>query len=690
MDFHGQELESRSPESRDISDLTLFTLWSCLGPISLLAGRGLARVIPWEVIIPVVTRFSQSRVEQESVRIVTESGDYAGFAVWFSLACLILAFARRARFDEKNQSRLMVHVKNLIAKPTFAFGILFINLAAVHPWRVESFGDQLFIGFGLGTAAIGVLVARTIGLLPVEKLKDLQAEIIESRSAQLVAWLGVTILAMVQILIPYDNRHEQIYLNEVAAPLVGLRPLFDFWPTYSNLLGYPIAALVQVFGLSSSTLILSLYWALLGSACWLLSIEIIREVLRWRRVWAGSLAVLLLSITASASNPSPGFPVAGGNLRVTLSILSFYCFLKVLKKENPKLSKLVLLGVLSGLTIVNNTEFGLTSVIAVLSGVVIWTLSGGLHKRIFVVLFVSCAATTTILLLVMGGGNITSSVSSYFLWSTSRLSGGYVEAVPLAGVHIFATVCHGLAALLGWRVARSKDLVNEMRLLGVFGLAASIWGGLTLPYYLGNPTPTFGGPLWLPLAFSLISLVANSRLGFSLIGYSEARKSRNLATNGVSGIQQVVVAFLVCALTTLPNVQVALDKWMDGGWNFDRATSLEEDPVIQELRSNRPSNTGTDVYGYYGEYANLVELLLDIPAVYGVHDPMAVYSSRATIDATCRTLVARRPSIVLVSTRYLPEQFKNPNMREGPCPGMRRVDSADEKLLIKYAYTPSD
>ena len=677
--------ERCSDECQDASVLSLFSLWSSLGPISLLAGRGLARIIPWDVIIPALTRFPESRVNQESERILTEVGDYVGFTIWFFLACLSYWFTPQVRLR---------NVRQVVRSPILALSILFVNLAAVHPWRVESFGDQLFIGFGFGTAAAGVLVARSVGLIPTESLYGLHAAIIEFRSVRIFAWLGLVILIVTQILIPNVNpgliRHDVIYLNELAAPSVGLRPLFDYSPTYSNVLGYPLWVFIEMFGSSSLMLVFSLYWALLGGACWLFSVLIIREVLRWRLVWAVGLAVVLLSITGSRTSPQSGFPVAAGQIRIVLSILTIFYFLKALKKKNPALRKLVLLGVLSGLTIVNNPDFGLTAVIAILTGSFIWTLWGGLPKRVILVLFVSTATTTTILLLLMGGENIPSTVSSYFLFARSRSTGGYVEAVPLVGLHIFVTVCHGLAALLGWRVVQSKESDHGMQLLGVFGLISAIWGALTLPFYLGNATPTFGGPLWLPLAFSLVTLLNNSRIGHSATNLVQAHRTTVLTPIRVSGMNQVILAFLFCALTSSTNPQITLDRWMDEGWRLDRTAGLNEDAVLLDLQSRLRAENTPDVFGYYGEYANLFELLLGVPAVYGVHDPMIAYSSRSTVKATCRTLRARRPLRVLASTRFLPEQFKSSSELEGPCPGMRRIDSRDGELLIEYIYTPSE
>jgi len=469
-----------------------------------------------------------------------------------------------------------------------------------------------------------------------------------------------------------------------------LRPLVDYSPSYTNLLGYPISLIVELFGASSATLILSHYWALLGAACWLLSIGVIREVLRCRLVWAGVLAVVLLSITASGTNPIVSFPGGNSNIRISLSILTFFCFLKALNRDKPALGRLLVLGVLSGLTVVNYAEFGLTAVVAMLSGICIWTLWGGLPKRVLLVLFVSVAATTTILFFAIGGGNLMSTVSTYFLWSTSRSSGGYTQIVPLFGIHIVATVSHGLAAILGWRVVRKKESNQEMQLLGVFGLISAIWGGLTLPFYLGSATPNFGGPLWLPLAFSLMSLIANSLSARNATPMGQSYAPINRTQFQVSGINQVVTAFLVCALTAVPNVQITLDRWMDDHWSLDRAVGLEEDEVLQAVKSRLQASTGSNAYAYYGEYANLFQLSLGIPAVYGTHDPMIAYTSRSTVKATRRTISSRRPLRVLASSRYLPEQFKRLGVLEGPCPGMRRVDSRDEDLLIEYVYKPSD
>jgi hypothetical protein len=129
---------------------------------------------------------------------------------------------------------------------------------------------------------------------------------------------------------------------------------------------------------------------------------------------------------------------------------------------------------------------------------------------------------------------------------------------------------------------------------------------------------------------------------------------------------------------------------MDEGWRLDRTAGLNEDAVLLDLQSRLRAENTPDVFGYYGEYANLFELLLGVPAVYGVDDPMIAYSTRSTVKATCRTLRARRPLRVLASTRFLPEQFKSSSELEGPCPGMLRIDSRDGELLIEYIYTPSE
>lgn len=669
----------------------LFLFWICLGSGCVLAGRVLVRFVPWEVIIPMLTRFSEDRVIAEKPRIHTELGDTVGFLMWIAMTAVSLRFVDRVVDLSQQASSSKTSLARLANGTNLLIFVVYINFSTVHPWRVDAFGDNLFIGFGSGVALLGVAVAMMLGTTSVIRSAGRWKLLAKSRYTTTSAWLIVAMFVLPQVLLQHDRpdliRHDLIYLNEMAASVVGLTPLQSFFPTYSNLLGYPlnIATLLSTYD-NPPLIWLSIYWGFLGILCWILAIELVHEQFGGKRVWAATATVLGLSITASAANPAPAFPSSAANLRVVLSLISMMLFVKVFKSRPIAYWKFVLLGLLLGITAINNVEFGLTAVIALLCTALVLAYFGVMSRMEFGTIVGATGITFLGLLLVLGDG-LTHTIERYLVWATSRSSGGFIEAVPILGVHNVALACHALSVFVGWHTLQTTTELTGRRARGALGLASGLWGILTWPYFLGGPTPSFGGILWLPLLMSTTSLIGQlSALNHGRVEPSSSETSC-LTASTTTGLSKVLAIFAVCAATALPNVQISIGKWLAGEFQVDRTSSIRNDQVVLEVERRIEERGGTDNIGYYGEFANLIEILLGIESVYGVQDPMIAYSSRETVDSMCEALEKRRPPTVLVSARYLPEVFKDSSNMNGPCPGMTRLVSGDESLLITYQYS---
>ena len=503
-------------------------------------------------------------------------------------------------------------------------------------------------------------------------------------------------LIVPQILLPSTDlgyrRHDLIFLNELAATTAGLQPLKDFHPAYANLLIYPMSA-TKLFGLSGHTtlLVLTAYWDLLGFACWALILEIGRRVLRIPIAYATIIVVPLLSVSPSLLSLEPSFPTSGGNLRLPMSLLSLLLFIGLLDKTGRNRLRMTLLGICLGLTAANNVEFGMTmSLSIVLVMILTWRHSQDSDRTLVVFALTSSLLTFVIVITALSAGDFTAGVSDLLLFVSSKTYAGSVVSTPIFGLNQIALASHAIVLWMGIRAIREDASNSSQIVLGKFSMVAGFWGLATWPYFLGSHNHNFGNLLWVPFAFSWLALFGLIRAQLCRHVDSDSSGERSERLIDSRRLLVPLLATLICTCILLPSSAPNYKRLVNREVKFDRSSLLRDIGLVEEVRLAAATYGESVRIGYYGEYANLIQILTDVPSVYGTHDPMIAYYTSRTVRATCKTLESRQPNKVIASTKYLPEEFRTSESLRGPCPGLIRTDQLPGIGLLEFEYHSLD
>ena len=334
-----------------------------------------------------------------------------------------------------------------------------------------------------------------------------------------------------------DQNHFNFVANDLIASSIGKTVLFDYFPVYTNLLGAPLIPLLK-FSPTHPIQIAVYYIVFLQAIIMLLSFLLIKSTVPKRFVLL-SFFVFIIPIFATGDigrSPSSYFPIFP--LRIIVPLICIYLSLQILFSKNRNRFAFVGLGILLGVNIFNNLEFGLTSSLSILVAAII-LLRKTYSAPKLVVEVVSGLLLTLLsiyaLFLIM---NKPLKLEELFLFIKLTLSGYYAIPMEAFGIHLiivtfFITVCFISAyQLLNNPFSNSKPLKRNYLLF-----ILSMWAIMTLPYFVGRsfPSTIIGGfafhyalifALLLPTIFSVYKVTKSKfsdlfvNLIFSFLGLS--------------------------------------------------------------------------------------------------------------------------------------------------------------------------
>lgn len=418
--------------------------------------------------------------------------------------------------------------------PVIALGIFALQIAAVGfvgaAWGRQQLIYSFFAGWQAWTAVI-VAVAVVAAIIKPGPLA-VPARLRALRTRPLPGWLptalaGLFTLAAVSFAVFRDGNvvdtlelnvgHWPVFTEEITAVAQGRTPLVDFVPQYTSILPYLGIPFLDAF--TPSLLTVSTFIATL-SAIAFFSVYIAFRILTEHRWWACGFYIVFLSI-AMYPNTQDGphlhalvnywgvMPMRYIGPFVTLAVLAWTL-------RAPSRPRFVALGLASGLSLLNNFEFGLP----VLLGAILAVAAAGAPDRplaigarirdlLGVAAGVAIAVVAFCSLTLVRSGELPDVWSLLAFARQFAAAGFFMLPMPgFVGLHtlIWATfvICIVVALVQALTStaregAAGRVTVGLLAFSGVFGLGA-------LTYYVGRSAPTVLIALFAAWAISLTVL----------------------------------------------------------------------------------------------------------------------------------------------------------------------------------------
>lgn len=668
------------------------------GPVSVILARVSVRVLPLPTFLEAVTSYSPARIRSENIRIVTEGGDYIYLSLLLILVGIIIGTFLYAISGSSDTALPIKHLLSRLssAKCLYPISLLlvFLHFASLHKWRTEAFGQRFLDGFGMGPAVIAI--GTSIILSKYRSNLFSQLQIPPKPKLQKLSILICAIIFVPQI--PAfgraigPNREFGVIFNEYAAPAAGLHPFQSFAPTYTSLAGYIVRPVISLAGDTNVIRVLVLYHIVLSTLLIFVLVWLSKRILRCNLVFAALIAAVLISPRSQTDLASGFLPSTSNAPRFLIPLLVLTLASYFFEKRKPSMSLTFLLGLLLALAIINNTETAIPLVLSLLITLGLKVFADGNFVWNFLAVTLVAIATSTGLLYLLSNGQLMQGGQNLLLWITSRGSGGYVNAVPVWGLHQFAFSIHSVTLLFGVLIVifkKGDDLALDLKANSLMGVATGLFGVTTFPFFVGANGPSFiSSPLWLPLVLSTMTLIGLLKTIWLSIEFQNSKTSRD-DSRYFGPLPWVISSLLLCSLMFVPDPQnvVGIHFRRDAvTWSTETFAS---EPVVQSIMKVVTQKSDSLRIAYYGEYGNLISLLTGIESVYGTHDPMIAYSSGKSAAATCRPIKLSNPHLVYASKRFLPVQFLDSGVLNGPCPGLLRDTTFESDFLIRYVYTPS-
>ncbi len=365
-------------------------------------------------------------------------------------------------------------------------------------------------------------------------------------SATLIAVGTVAVVALPALLQTpatiRDSPHFAFTSDEIAAVAAGRFPLSDYAPVYSNLLGYPVSALIHLVP-SSATLVVVAWLLILQVIALGIAVALPVLVSGWRMIAPAAAVAILPSLAVTVELVSASTYFAVLPLRVVLpAIVILAAFLLLRGRpllESRSLWRVVLLGFLAGVAALNNTDFGVP-VVAILVVVVLFVghTFGG---RIIAASVAAGSALLPFVLYALIGIAFNRPVD-WSLWLAYPrifgLEGYYNVAMEAFGLHIAVVALFVSATAVGvcMLVSGGPRVSTLAYRQGLLLLLTGGWALLTLPYFAGRSlTPTVIGGYAFGVGLVIASFLPLVRASYRALKAGTAQSPTGAAVSVALG-----------------------------------------------------------------------------------------------------------------------------------------------------------
>jgi hypothetical protein len=460
--------------------------------------------------------YSNTLVNIKDLAIVEKRDQY----ILFSWLFILIAFAifllwRNRSFSKKFNSSVIIYLLIFIA--------LFLTLRSAL-WSDDLYEKMTGTSLWSGISPIHLVIGGIFGVILLLGFSDYRPRVTGSINFLLIFISIFYILPNLIQLPKYldDQTHFNFVADDLIANSIGKTILFDYFPVYTNVLGIPLAPILN-FSPNHPVQLVVYYLILLQAIILLISFLLIKATAP-KRLVPLSFLILILPIFAigdSGTSPSSYFPIFP--LRIVIPLICVYLSLQILFPKHISKYGLFSLGVFLGINIFNNLEFGLTSSLSIFLAALILLRKSTLIK-IFV--FVVLAGIATTFISIYSFFELIDKPLKYeeiFLFIKLTLSGYNAVPMDAFGIHLiivalFITGCVISAnQLLRTPISNSK-IIKRNYLLFII----SLWSVMILPYFVGRsfPSTILGGfgfhyalimTLILPTIFSVFKVTRSQR-----------------------------------------------------------------------------------------------------------------------------------------------------------------------------------
>ena len=547
-------------------------------------------------------------------------------------------------------------VEGAVALCAVVLALWVVNLPEAYAQRWGGFGPEVsFLSFTC-------LLVLCLSMRPIQRVEH---RFLHTRTINICSALIILLYlpSMIQTRFSLLNLGDSTYhvLDELLAPLTGKIPYFDYSPQYTSIYGWILWPL-RFAGLSPGTtmIFVIVFCNILIAAVPLLMVQIVRGVLPSSRLLPICLAIVSIIFVSGKWNGATVLTSefsSFGRIVPLLFIIRIFTstrfdHLMVNRGQN------LLIGLLSGLSFLNNPEMGTLFLISLLVAVVVPVVQR--KVRIVEILIVAGSALGVVLLYLMLGLLVRHSldVASFV---GIRLGGHdlYPESnLDVLGPHL---ICVGLSIAGIFRglqlqvTEQLSDKKHKIALLEIY--SAMILCGFLVKYFL---FPVGPGVLQLLLPSFLVA-------AFLFADFCQDGRSVRIANWKhllFLGPSLLILTVPLGALTQMPYPpdevrRIVKDhsgetNWSttpgrpSDGWSIDSLNKSYDSLItkVEAISKNLGQPKGDTMY--FGIFGNTVQLVTGVANGLGIAAPESIRFGGNQPRLACKPVDQHHPKFVIV------------------------------------------
>lgn len=578
-----------------------------------------------------------------ATQAISEPTDRVVLALWlfgavaFAVALCLARLASAPSISAKKRA-----IATWTAVPGIALvvaGLLYARDATGIAMQIRPL--QIVLG---GVIATAVVLATAFGA--------------RARSALNITMVAISLGLFVPLLIQFpdnlaDLTHARVAFEDLFAVAAGAVPLNDFFPQYGLLLGYPVAAIISVF--PASAFGIATAWMVILQA---ITLGVAIATVTWiggRRV-LGAAFIIVPSLVFAAGPPGLApfsyFPV--NPMRTVLPVVAIAVAAVVLGMRRPTKGAVgyPIIGAIAGIAALNNPDFGIPAVIAVVGATALVAGSGRWWRAALLAAggVVAPFIAWTIATWIAGSPP---DWSGYLLFQRLFGTNGYLNApMPAVGWQTGTVVLFMSAFVIGVLLIRRTRGQAGSRLARQGALLTLVggWSLLTLPYYAGRSmSPTLIGGYALQIGWTTACLIPLVVLALRSPGIR--RWPQSSTTAGVS----VAAGMLALTMAGVGIVNaVPADGWA-------RPSGPAASPDADALPANlETAPAGIKSAAETGEVVQMLgtpsftALTTGIPRISAFGQPAEVQTAPRLAELQCQILEASAAKYVILPSSIVP------------------------------------
>lgn len=595
---------------------------------------------------------------------------------WDIFLFLILIFTTLTIIFLLYKAEFLFEKRNLLLSFILIYSIFkSISTYEYRPFQNFDYPSYMYIwlGFGPIVLLIGIFLIPIIYKLLLKQNNYFKVIKI-SMSIYLFTSLLLGVFQTNKSLI--DFLHSNYIFDEIFSVLVGQVPFVDFIPQYqtlfifiSSLLKTQYLNLIINFNLFLF-FISSLFVAIFG-------IFLVKNSNKDFDIYTASILVLPLVLV---SPPFYSRLSSGGTIFSLLSsypvrLLPFFLLFILFKKHiNQGMQKndkyLYLIFYLSGLNVLNNFEFGITTFLSYLSILLFINFfekgNSNNYKLIKLLFFFLFGFLSIPIIYKLFNIDFNFNYLGWFTknFSTSNILGTKID-IPGPGMFILPL---GFTLFLSHIYIYKKNYVNNLisfnlRKNSLFGILIGSFFIFSLPYYINNSCACGQLQIFLILIAISFGLFLGSYLDFSKKEFENFNFSKKEFKNLNFLLFSFITSLIISAIILAPTPKKEFERIASSNnWPNEELVKL-----FNEIEVFKKNSSITEL-GYYGSYSRIVEFKTKTTAlspVSGIENLInnSEYDFQNYLyNLTCNKIKSKNFNIIIVDTvasKYLEQQSYN-------------------------------